>query len=96
MAKFLKPGTGACLPIRFHARQFGAALVLLTLLFSTLACNMDFAGIIELPVQQPTSQSVQLTPRPTLGQATAIIISPPPATETAPTLTLTKSPPILY
>ncbi len=73
-----------------------AALVLLALVFSSLACNMDFAGIIELPVAQPTSQSVQLTPRPTLGQATALIISPPPATEAVPTLTPTKSPPVLY
>ncbi len=96
MAKCWKPGTGACLPTRSRAKRFGAALVLLMLILSTLACNLDLAGIIEFPNPQPTAESVQLTLRPTLGQATALIISPPPTSESSPTLTPTKAPPVMY
>lgn len=94
--KFWKPGTGVYPPTRYRAKPFGAALVLLAILLSTMACNFDLAGIIEFPTRQPTNPSVLLTPRPTLGQATAIIISPPPTSEVSPTLTPTKAPPVMY
>jgi len=59
------------------------------------ACNLNLDDPVQ--VDPAATQNPYLTtPRPTLGQATAIIVTQPQKTDINPTLTPTKSPPVIY
>lgn len=96
MVKWLKPGTGVCLPIKLRAKRSLPAPILFLLVLTLQGCSLNLASLFDFTLPQPTVESIQLTPRQTLAQATALIISPPPTPLPSATLTPTKAPPVMY
>lgn len=90
-----KPGTGACRQTKSRAERFTPLVVILIASLLLQACSLNLVGLAQ---SEPaaTDNPFLATPRPTLRQATALVVTQPPRTDITPTLTPTKSPPVMY